>query len=408
MPEARARTSTSPLADPRFRLVIWVVVGVLGWVGLTLLGVALFVQTPRKAGFDLELILEAGRRVAAGASPYNPALVNGTAHIQAVDLFYSYPPPVAQAFAILARVPSAIVLVGLAAVAVSGAASVAMRLTRLLAPTVPVSEVVGPLLAILPFLYPFAVALLFGNLDALYPFAYGLLLLAALAPSFGAVLVGGAALALISVAKIHPALLGLWLLVRGIRDRRDRALPIAWWLLAVALAVTAGVLLASLLVGGAGPWLDYGSVLRAASGAGLVLQNNIGPAAQLALITGGGDAAARVLHVPVVLVALAISAFVAWRLPDTVESLGWAAVASLVILPVTWFHYPAAMIPFAVAGAVRARRPDRTRVLALIAASVVVAIASIALPVLVWAGVGLVLGAINASRPSRTELAPGP
>ena len=72
------------------------IVGVVGWVGLLWLGATLYAATPPKAGFDLELLLRAGRDVAAGRSPYDPALVAGSAPV-AESLFYSYPPVVAQA-----------------------------------------------------------------------------------------------------------------------------------------------------------------------------------------------------------------------------------------------------------------------------------------------------------------------
>ena len=59
---------TRTFADPRFRRLIWLLVGGLGWVGLVALGSLLFAKDPPQAGFDLTLILDAGRRVAAGES----------------------------------------------------------------------------------------------------------------------------------------------------------------------------------------------------------------------------------------------------------------------------------------------------------------------------------------------------
>ena len=78
--------------------------GVVGWLGLVWLGWTMFTATPRTAGFDLELVLQAGRDVAAGQSPYDAAMVGGTAP-GSTDLFYSYPPPVAQFFSLFAGVP---------------------------------------------------------------------------------------------------------------------------------------------------------------------------------------------------------------------------------------------------------------------------------------------------------------
>ena len=71
-----------------------------------------------------------------------------------------------------------------------------------------------------PLFLPFAVALLFGNLDAWYPLLYGALVLAAF-PTSGrwTWLAAGAAVAVVAIAKLHPAVLGLWLLVRVFADR---------------------------------------------------------------------------------------------------------------------------------------------------------------------------------------------
>jgi hypothetical protein len=393
------RSFDRPLADPQFRLLVWVLLGVVGWVGVALVGLALLSAKPPQAGFDLNLVLEAGRRVRAGLSPYAPGLVAGTAQLQAVDLFYSYPPPVAQAFAPIAVLPSGLVLVALGVLATAGVAYITMVLARLLKPQAAVSELVVPTLAVLPFLYPFAVALLFGNLDALYPLAYGLVLIAMLAPGPGAVLAAGVGLALISVAKIHPALIGLWLLLRGLRVRREGSRwPASWRAGSIAAGIGVGIPLVSVVVGGTQPWLDYAQVLRTASGAGLVLTNNIGPAAQFALFTGGGDALARALQVPVLFAVVVVAGLAAWRVVDIIESLAWAAAGSLVVLPITWFHYPAALIPFALAAVARATgTPQAARVGGLIAGSLIVAVASIGLPVLVWVSVALAVGAVRRS-----------
>jgi len=55
--------------------------GIIGWLGLLWIGATLYAATPPKAGFDLELLLRAGRDVAAGRSPYDPALVAGSAPV---------------------------------------------------------------------------------------------------------------------------------------------------------------------------------------------------------------------------------------------------------------------------------------------------------------------------------------
>jgi amino acid transporter len=147
-------------------------------------------------------------------------------------------------------------------------------------------------------------------------------------------------------------------------------------------------------------WSEYISIVRAGSGADLVDPRNAGPAAQIALLTGGGETFARTLQIPVTLLALALTAVAAWSRPDPVESLAWAAAVSLVILPVTWFHYPAAMIPFALVALLRARGTmAATQVAAIIASATIVSIIAIAVLPLIWLAVGLVLGAVWVSAP---------
>jgi Glycosyltransferase family 87 len=371
---------------------IWVVLGVVGWVGLVWLGSQLYGTNPRTAGFDLELLLRAGRDVAAGRSPYDPAMVAGAAPV-AERLFYSYPPVVAQFVAIFAGVPSGVMLVVWDAAAVAGLAAVAGILTRRFAPELAASRVVIPLICVTPIIFPFAVGLLFGNLDVFFPALYGLLLLGIAGERGGwAPIVGGAAATLASVTKLHPASLLLWLGVRALRSDTARRAMLA--------AVITGVAIVSfsLLIGGAAPWSEYVAVVRAGSGADLVDPRNAGPAAQIALWTGGGEAFARTLQIPVTLLSLAVTVAAAWSKRDAVESLAWGAAASLVILPVTWFHYPAAMIPFALGAILRARHTrEAGRVAALVAAATVVSIIAISALPLVWLAVGLVIGATRLS-----------
>src|SRR5712691_6456296 len=107
----------TPLGRPaRSAAPIWVIVGIAGWTGVVALGMRLYDSVPPRAGFDLEVLLAAGRRVAHGLSPYEPAMLAGQAP-SAEDLFYSYPPPVAQYLSLFARVPSTLMLIvwGLAA-----------------------------------------------------------------------------------------------------------------------------------------------------------------------------------------------------------------------------------------------------------------------------------------------------
>jgi len=82
---------------------------------------------------------------------------------------------------------------------------------------------------------------------------------------------------------------------------------------------------------------------------------NIGPASQLALLAGNGGLA-HPLAVVFGLVAVAATVAAARWVRDPLESFGWAIVASLVVLPVTWYHYPVALMPIALAAWTRRPR----------------------------------------------------
>jgi hypothetical protein len=380
--------------SPARRWVTWAVLGAFGWVGLVWLGVQMYGTNPPTAGFDLELLLRAGRDVAAGRSPYDPAIVAGAAPV-AERLFYSYPPVVAQFMAIFAGVPSGIMLGAWDAAAVAGLAGVAGLLAQRLAPDVSRFQVVFPMLCLIPLVLPFAVGLLFGNLDVFFPLLYGLVLLGVIARSSRQPpIAGGAAVAIAGLTKLHPASLGLWLAVRAVRS------PTARRALVGAVITGAVIVAVSLVVGGTTVWSEYVAVVRAGSGADLVDPRNAGPAAQIALWSGAGETFARALQIPITLLALAITAIAAWSSRDTVESLAWAAAASLVILPVTWFHYPAAMIPFALTAVLRARGSiASTRVAGVVGAALAISIIAIAVLPLIWLAVGLVIVAARISTP---------
>jgi hypothetical protein len=373
--------------------------GILGWAGLVWLGWSLYVTSPPTAAFDLELLLRAGRDVAAGRSPYDPAMLAGTAPV-AERLFYSYPPAVAQAMSLVAAVPSPLIFVAWSGAAVAGLGFVAWGLAERLGGgrRAPGAFAVAAV-ALAPLVSPFAVGLLFGNLDVFFPLLFGLALLGVLPrESAGDATRAGAGVAVATTAKLHPGSLGVWLLVRSARAADVRRIVLA-------AAVTLGVILAiSLAVGGTQPWLDYLSVVRAGSGADLVDPRNAGPAAQVALVLRGSgpdaDALARSLQIPITLAALGATALVARRLADPVESLAWAAAVSLVVLPVTWYHYPSALIPFALAALLRADGAAPAvgrRVRRMLAAAAVTAAIAIAWLPLLYAAIGLVLGALRMS-----------
>jgi hypothetical protein len=177
---------------------------------------------------------------------------------------------------------------------------------------------------------------------------------------------------------------------------------------AAAAALAAAVLVViSIVLFGPGPWQDYTSVASTAARAELVDGRNAAPAAQLALWLHLDSAAARLFHLPVLVIALAAIAAAAWFVSDQVESLAIAATASLFLLPVSWIHYPAALLPFGAAAVLRARgrEPDvRRRVNLLASAALVAGVLSIPWMPSLWIGIGLALLAVHASVPGDVAL----
>jgi hypothetical protein len=386
-------TTSRPLVG--MALTAALVAGTLGWIGLVAIGLQLGAASPSNLGFDLELLVDAGRDIANGRSPYAPELVSGSAPT-ATHLFYSYPPPVAQALAVLASVPSPVTFLALGLVAIAGLLAVADGLRRHYAPERTRHETMLITAAVAPLTLPLAVGLLFGNLDVLFPLLYGAMLLAAVAPTSTSTLAGGGALVVASV-KIHPASMGLWFLVRAIRERGHGRPGAAVRVLAAAIGIGIVVIALSVLVGGPGIWVDYAQVVGAGTRAVIVDPRNAGIAALVAGFIGGGDELARTLHLAVGLAALTVTVWAAWCRSDPLESFAWATAASLVTLPVTWYHYPSAMLPIAIAAGLRARglsvRPVRGL---LLAAGVLAAVAIAALP-LVYVAIGLVIAAARRS-----------
>lgn len=395
--------------------VTLLVVGGIGWLGLVVIALQLAQGSATGVGFDLELLLRGGREVAAGRTPYDPAVLTGTSP-ESTSLFYSYPPPAAQALALFAGVPFAAMLLAWWTGAMTGLLVVAEVLRRHLAPTRPSRDILLAVGALAPLVLPFTVGLLFGNFDIWFPLLYGAMLLASVAPSGSTALTGGLALVLASL-KLHPASMGLWFLVRAFREHRERrahpegegSLRAGRSMEVVVAAAVAGlaVIACSVLVGGLSPWMDYLLVVQAGAGADIVDPRNLGPASVVAAMMGGDQALARTMHLVVGVVAVSVTIWVAWRRPEPLESFAWAATASLAILPVTWYHYPSVLIPVAIAALLRAQTDSQGRVrILVIAAGLTAAMALVFLP-LAWAAAGLVIAAARESRPDQPVLAAG-
>lgn len=384
-------------ARRRFARFVCLLLAGAGWANIAFLGNALLARRPPAAAFDLELVLEAARRVAAGASPYDPnAVASG---VSARDLFSTYPPFVAQALVPLSGLPTWVVLTGQCVGAALGLLVVAALIGRspLGRPTAPLADLsldtVLVAAAAAPFFFPLTVALLFGNVDAWFPLLFGLVVLAVPAASTirtpsadrAGAMAGGVGLGLTTGVKIGPGLLFVWFAARA--SRRGAARRSVRQLLAVfAAGIAAGlaILAASVAVGGLAPWQDYLAYLRQAGNVDLATWVNVGPASVAALIAGN-DGLAQPIGLAVGVAALAGTVGAARLVEDPLESLFLAILASLVVLPITWYHYPVVLVPVALAAWTRSRRaPFARRVSVALLAALVIADLAILIPVAVW------------------------
>jgi hypothetical protein len=370
-------------------LAAWVLVGVIGWAGILSIGWVLWQATPHKAGFDLALLLDAARRVTAGQSPYDPAMLSGTSP-QATELFYSYPPPVAQAMTLLAWLSDGAVLVVWGLGATLGLGLVARGLALAAGRAAVARSDAVKAVAMAALILPFAVAVLFGNLDAWYGLAFGavVLVVAAGQPSRAQVLAGGIALGLVTVAKLHPASLLLWLLVRAVVDRKGPSGQVLW----TAVVTTLLIVGASVIIGGLASWTDFSTVLRAGAGAAVVDPRNLGPVSLLGQVVALDGTGVKLAQAVVSVGALAVTVLAALRVHDPLTSVTVAIAASLVVLPVTWYHYPVALLPVGIA-LVALRPVSRARV----ALAAIVADLAIGFVPLLWVATGVLLVATRAN-----------
>jgi hypothetical protein len=398
------------VARPRLRvpaLPALLTFGVFGWLSFIWLAVASYRQTPPSAAFDLELLIQGGRHVAAGTTPYSAELIAGKP-TEIVDLFYTYPPIVAQTLSLVAALPSAVIFAVWVTSATIALGAVATLIARRFDPSRPPGFVALAAVAVAPLWFPFTVGALFGNLDIYFPALYGLMLLAAVADDDRgeeaerrrAAVAGGIALALASITKLHPALIGLWFLVRGRRTVRSH------WLVLAAAAATGSVILAiSLVVGGIQPWLDYLALLRASANVDLLDHRNLGPVAQIVMVAGLGPSAVAPLQVVMLAIAAVGTIVAGLRVQDPLESFAWATFASFVPMPVTWYHHFGALIPIGLAAALRANVTGgraRSVTLLIIVVAFFVAILGLGMP-FTWLLLPLTMAAVRTSRTSRTS-----
>ena len=143
-------------------------------------------------------------------------------------------------------------------------------------------------------------------------------------------------------------------------------------------------------------------MLRASTVVDLLDVRNLGPAVQVALALGLDASAIAPIQSVVVVAALGVAVVSALAVDDTLESLLWGAFASLIVLPVTWFHHFGMLVPFGVAALARGwdgRPASRRTMLVLTVLAFLVAGLGFA-RVTAWLLVPIAVALVRVSRPA--------
>ena len=319
--------------------IVGLALAIAGWaiVAAVLAGQA--AKPDGQFGIDFADYHAAAVRMAAGDSPYAPAMLDGPIPSQGTDR-YRYPPPFAALLIPLAGLPLGTATVAWLAIQVAtlGAALV------LAAGRTGWSGLVWPA-ALAGWWFPVIDALLKGNVDG--PITLAAAVLAVGAPAAGAVATSaGTVLKLTPVAGLVP-----------LARRAPRSL--AW------AAVAAAILVVPTLVIWPQAWADYAVVLPNLVAGSADSPGGLAPAALLE--SSGGAASGLAPLVRWATLGLAAVAVVAsWWLvgpkPGPAGSAGgpgtpdrrWLAavlltvVVGLIVPPAIWYHYLCVLLPFVV------------------------------------------------------------
>jgi alpha-1,2-mannosyltransferase len=284
------------------------------------------IQTAHQSfGFDFTSYYRAGGRVLDGLDPYGPSMLAGPVDAKGFGP-YRYPPPLALMVAPLARLPFDVAAWIWLAFSLICLAAVVLLDRRISArPLHPLAFVVG-----LTLFAPFWDGLIEGNVSLMLALMYAFVLYGLVRQRAG---LAGFGLAVGALVKLHPALLGLWLLVRG--ERRAVVATII-----AGLALVGVSLLSPPLREG---WLLYPTVLRNIFEGSPVYALNGAPTAVLAGLAPLSSEALRLVQIVLILAGVGLTIWAARR------SLrgGFAAVSvlSLVLAPVMWPHYLLTLTP---------------------------------------------------------------
>ena len=319
-------------------------------IGLVLLGRALAAQVTDPAGqfaIDFADYHGAAREMAAGRTPYAPAMLEGPVPSQGQGA-YRYPPPFAQLLVPLTALP--LTVAAWLWLALQGVLIVAsVWLAGSLGGARPTRERFLWSGVAATYFLPAFDALLKGNVSGVIALQVALLA----AGRFP----GGLSLASAVLLKVSPVALVPAVLGRGASGRRGE-------LAGLALGTAAIVLPSFLLSPGA--WLDYGRVLPNLLAGNVDYLTNLAPATVLATrlpAAGTLVGPVRLLTVAAGLAAVVLAAWLARRRG------GWhaavtAGVFGMLVLPSSiWYHYLIVLLPIAALAWQRAALPGRAGLL---------------------------------------------
>ena len=281
--------------------------------------------------------------------PVRAELVGGGAPT-ATSLFYSYPPPVAQAMSASSRASRHGCLVLWGTGAVAGLLVVDRALRRRLAPDRSRAVVLVICAAAAPLTLPFTVGLLSGTSTSGSRSSTGRCCSRSSTPA-PAPRRRRRRRARARVAEAPPSLAGLVVPRPGVpRSASAGGLGSSSRRSIAVGRRSCSIVGASVVIGGTALWAEYargrpGGRRRRDRRSAQCRHRRPACRRWSGAATRWRERCTSQLAVA----ALAVTVWAAWRRPDAVESFAWAAAASLATLPVTWYHYPSAMIPVAIA-----------------------------------------------------------
>ncbi len=310
----------------RFRLSVALVLVILGVPANGVFARVMHEAQPRSWAYDMTVYYHASERIGPTRSPYLATELAGPVDALCPDC-YLYPPPLAQAFALLTAVSldaARIIWLALQAIVMFAAVWLAAGIggaRRSL------ERAVWCLAAVVWYV-PVFVSMWYGNVSTLLALCVTLVAMGGMAAGIGA--------AAGSLLKVSPATLIPAALVMDDRARRSFVISTAL-IVGISLAVTPEA------------WVQYPTVLANMIRGSTDYTGNLAPAV-VAAEMGFATWVAALVRVATIVIGLCcvVGSVLAARRADGVRFAALLATIAMLLIPGTfWYHYLAVLLPFA-------------------------------------------------------------